>query len=158
CTTSVGAPPYHCAGRPSFSITRRRGAVLSVRFARLLRRAMRCRDVPAVPRSAPRRCGQVRATRHGAGSPRQRLIGCTVRPSYAHGPPEEPKARREPHMRCLQTRPLFRPTAVAAAIAGCFAPGTAQQPPGRPTVVASNKLPNVPGKTLTAVLVRYAPG
>jgi quercetin dioxygenase-like cupin family protein len=47
---------------------------------------------------------------------------------------------------------------LAATIGGFVVPVAAQQPPGRPTVVASNKLPNVPGKSLTAVLVRYAPG
>jgi quercetin dioxygenase-like cupin family protein len=47
---------------------------------------------------------------------------------------------------------------LAATIGGFVAPVAAQQPPGRPTVVASNRLPNVPGKSLTAVLVRYAPG
>jgi quercetin dioxygenase-like cupin family protein len=47
---------------------------------------------------------------------------------------------------------------LAATIGGFVVPVAAQQPPGRPTVVASNKLPNVSGKSLTAVLVRYAPG
>ena len=61
-------------------------------------------------------------------------------------------------MRFLQQRPLLRTTAAIAAIAGSLAPVAAQQTPGRITVVASTKLPNVPGKSVTAVLVRYAPG
>jgi quercetin dioxygenase-like cupin family protein len=61
-------------------------------------------------------------------------------------------------MRFLRHRPLLRTTAAIAAIAGSLAPVAAQPTPGRITVVASNKLPNVPGKSVTAVLVRYAPG
>jgi quercetin dioxygenase-like cupin family protein len=50
--------------------------------------------------------------------------------------------------------------AVLAALTACAAlPARAQQPPAaRATVAFSAQLPNVPGKSLTAVVVRYAPG
>ena len=49
--------------------------------------------------------------------------------------------------------------ALCAAI-GAAAPVTAQQqqPAARVTVAFASQLPNVPGKSLTAVVVRYAPG
>lgn len=60
---------------------------------------------------------------------------------------------------CSPTR-MLRGAALLAALTACAAlPARAQQPPaGRATVAFSTQLPNVPGKSLTAVVVRYAPG
>jgi quercetin dioxygenase-like cupin family protein len=60
---------------------------------------------------------------------------------------------------CSPTR-MLRGVAMLAALPACAAlPAHAQQPPaGRATVAFSTQLPNVPGKSLTAVVVRYAPG
>jgi len=47
---------------------------------------------------------------------------------------------------------------VAALAAGSAAPATAQEAGCTVTRVAAEKLPNVPGKSITAVMVSYPPG
>ena len=66
-------------------------------------------------------------------------------------------------MQSIQQYPprwMFRVAiSLAALTAGAAVPASAQQPPaGRATVAFATQLPNVPGKSLTAVVVRYAPG
>ena len=54
---------------------------------------------------------------------------------------------------------MLRRAALPAALTAAALPVHAQQPPAnRATVAFSTQLPNVPGKSLTAVVVRYAPG
>src|ERR1700740_2440793 len=48
--------------------------------------------------------------------------------------------------------------AVAALVAGSAAPATAQESGGTVKRGAAEKLPNVPGKSITAVMVSYPPG
>jgi quercetin dioxygenase-like cupin family protein len=54
---------------------------------------------------------------------------------------------------------MLRYAALLATLTAAALPTRAQQPPAsRATVAFSTQLPNVPGKSLTAVVVRYAPG
>ena len=48
--------------------------------------------------------------------------------------------------------------AAAALMAGSTPPALGQNPGGTIALVTSEKLPNVPGKSLTAVVVSYPPG
>jgi quercetin dioxygenase-like cupin family protein len=54
------------------------------------------------------------------------------------------------------TRTLSTVAAIVFASAACFVPPA--HAAGEVTPVRAEKLPNVPGKTLTAVVVNYAPG